>query len=287
MGIAIKRILTFGTSMAIALVLMSAVSHAQERADERRAVRGEEHDMQKTMRDVLSSLFDKDYSGMLASMASNDEDRIKENARRTFASLDGLVDSINREWRSRYNEDFKDGLAEASIPYSFQQEQQKNASLIVPAGTGFIPVSLHLVDEGRLISSWRVDIPDSVSQQQIKDSLQTALQEIDNQKASWPSDKRTAYSAVAQKIFAALANNQPALRQAVNEGASGQYRGQIGGAGQQSPEQQPQQQQQQHQQQMNQMVPPAGSMMNSRDPVSGSEGAPASNNPGQDMGRTR
>lgn len=64
--------------------------------------------------------------------------------------------------------------------------------------------SLRLVKEGVVGNGWRLDAPDSLTAQNLAESLSQHIKMVDDQKASWPNDVNDAYKLVAQHVFEAL-----------------------------------------------------------------------------------
>ena len=52
--------------------------------------------------------------------------------------------------------------------------------------------------------SWKIDLPDDITAQQLHDNLLTALTKCDENKANWPADVNDAYRAVTHQVFAAI-----------------------------------------------------------------------------------
>ncbi|HVS70287.1 MAG TPA: hypothetical protein VHQ47_03430 [Phycisphaerae bacterium] len=67
-----------------------------------------------------------------------------------------------------------------------------------PAGTA---LTLNLVDEN---NSWKIDLPDEISAQQLKDNLARHIQTLDDQKTTWPSDVNQAYRSTAYHVLQAF-----------------------------------------------------------------------------------
>jgi hypothetical protein len=74
-------------------------------------------------------------------------------------------------------------------------------------------VLLNLVNEGTLVPSWRIDIPDNVDGSRLHENLLTHLTAFDEDKSNWPSDVTLAYDLVSHHVLAALAGAPVAAAQ--------------------------------------------------------------------------
>ncbi|MGN6370885.1 MAG: hypothetical protein ACTHN5_21740 [Phycisphaerae bacterium] len=61
--------------------------------------------------------------------------------------------------------------------------------------------TLHLVNEGHIMNAWRLDVPDQISAEQLKQNLVKQIRMLDDQKATWPSDVNAAYRSVAYHVL--------------------------------------------------------------------------------------
>jgi hypothetical protein len=68
-------------------------------------------------------------------------------------------------------------------------------------------VSINLVNEGHVMNAWRINIPDQISAEQLKQNLVKHIQMLDDQKATWPSDVNAAYRATACHILQAFGDS--------------------------------------------------------------------------------
>ena len=72
-----------------------------------------------------------------------------------------------------------------------------NSNSIASAGD----VTLNLVNEGHVMNAWRIDVPEQISTEQLKQNLVKHIQMLDDQKATWPSDVNAAYRSVAYHVL--------------------------------------------------------------------------------------
>lgn len=64
--------------------------------------------------------------------------------------------------------------------------------------------TLNLVNEGHVMNAWRLDIPNQITADQLRQNLIKHIQMIDDQKATWPSDVNKAYQATAYHVLQAF-----------------------------------------------------------------------------------
>jgi hypothetical protein len=68
-------------------------------------------------------------------------------------------------------------------------------------------LTLNLVNEGHVMNAWRLDVPDQISTQQLKQNLIKHIQMLDDQKATWPSDVNAAYRATAYHVLQSFSDS--------------------------------------------------------------------------------
>jgi hypothetical protein len=89
----------------------------------------------------------------------------------------------------------------------------KTGTVHIPTARGVPAVSLSLVNEGTLVPSWRIDIPDDIDGRRLHDNLLTHVTAFDEDKSNWPGDVKAAYELVADHVLAALAGAPVAATQ--------------------------------------------------------------------------
>jgi hypothetical protein len=137
-----------------------------------------------------------------------DRDRIGNFKDQKFAELDGLIDKLSNDWKSKYNEslDINDVKVYENWLRVTKVDETKDytkANALFPASHGVseltVPVIKHQV-------TWKIDAPDELTGMQLVKNLQDHLTHFDNMKDQWPADKLEARRALAHHIFAALMN---------------------------------------------------------------------------------
>jgi hypothetical protein len=69
-------------------------------------------------------------------------------------------------------------------------------------------LSLHVADEGTLLTDWRLNTPDTLTAQRLHDNLKSRLTALLQSKDKWPAEQRDAYRVVSHQILAAI-SDQP------------------------------------------------------------------------------
>jgi hypothetical protein len=84
-------------------------------------------------------------------------------------------------------------------------DKGRNVALVsIPASHGLPAMTISMIHE--LPDQWRVDVPNNITGQQLKDNLSKHIAHIDGMKDKWPSDESDAYRAVAHHVLMAIYN---------------------------------------------------------------------------------
>jgi len=81
---------------------------------------------------------------------------------------------------------------------------QGNTSALVKSP---LAVTLHLINEGNILDTWRLESP-GLSGQQLRDNLIKCVSKLDQNKDQWPSDSLQAQQKVSYEILSAICNPQ-------------------------------------------------------------------------------
>jgi hypothetical protein len=181
------------------------------------------------------------FDNFCARLATPDYKRIKDFAnKRDVTEINGRIDQINKNWKTKYGEDFdaaktvyegfvmvKEG--EITNPADFQRGWPVATTSVMTADgpktvAANSPETVKMLDQGRNIAvvafpashnlpafnismiheavdDWRIDVPDDVSGQQIYDGLKTALTGFGDNVAAWPADKIDAYRDLGHRVL--------------------------------------------------------------------------------------
>jgi len=150
--------------------------------------------------------------------------------------LDGRIAQFQKDWKAKYNENFKihkDDVVFGNSMFTIAQgEIGKDAQLAgerVPAADSSKPATGgdRNLDKGRNIAyvtvaashglpelkvplihelpdMWKIDVPDSVTGQKLYDNLLKHLTMVNEQKDQWPSDVNDAYRMVSHHVLLAI-----------------------------------------------------------------------------------
>jgi hypothetical protein len=164
-------------------------------------------------------------------LSKGDRDRLDQNkdALKNNAALDGRIEQFQKDWKAKYNQDFKIPDKEAVYSNDFAMITQgaeartassklpadnarpaadadrmdrDYASLKIPASHGKPELTVPLVYEKA--RGWKIDVPDSVDSNKLRDNVQAALTHCDEMKDKWPSDVNEAYRGVTHAVLLAL-----------------------------------------------------------------------------------
>ena len=121
-----------------------------------------------------------------------------------FSQLNQETTTFRQKWQSKYGKAFD--IDDASAVFNFVQikgDQQDNrrATVTFPARAGMPAVNVPMVREDR---GWRIDVPDTLTAQQIADDLTSGIRPINAGDPPLPDDVNEAYHSSAQGTMAAL-----------------------------------------------------------------------------------
>jgi len=159
---------------------------------------------------IAEDALDKgNFDKLVSNLAAPDQDRIgKKFATQSFPDLDGRVDQLQKDFKSKYNDNFN--LNESKVFENWAKVQKTGetadktmVNVMLPASHGLPALTIPMVKDHE---AFRVDIPDQVNGDQLKQSLQDHLTEVDNMKDQWPTDKLDAQRAIVHHVFMAVMN---------------------------------------------------------------------------------
>lgn len=190
--------------------------------------------MNKT-RDTLTATVEaavsKDGLGdVVDTFTKADRDRIGKLDKSSWADYNMAVDKFRADWKAKYNEDFKisdkeqlvfaapvkmemgGGPGEARMAsdkidatLNGKDKSVNNMTTVMfPASGGAPAVKVSVQNEGTVMNSYKIDVPDTLEGNKLRDNLAKHIGEVDGMKDQWPSDKNEAYRIVSQHILAAI-----------------------------------------------------------------------------------
>jgi len=177
------------------------------------------------------------FDDLIERLSTPDRNRIGDFVKRDFAELDGRVDQIRKNWKTKYGSDFDasaamfDGFLKikegeitnptevsrhwpvspvmtadgaktvaSNAPESVKYlDQGRNVAVVMfPASHGLPGTTVSMIHEA--VDDWRIDVPDNLSGQQIYDNLKTALTSFGDNVAAWPADQTEAYRNIGHRV---------------------------------------------------------------------------------------
>jgi hypothetical protein len=148
------------------------------------------------------------FDDLVERLSKADRERLHDYANGdNFADLDAKVAQLQADFKARYNHDFdiKDESKVFGNFVSFSELKKDGfnvGTISIADSHGMPAVTLNLESTG---TAWKLDIPDTMTGEQLKMSLIKHLDMLSADKASWPADLNEAYRAFAHHVLAALA----------------------------------------------------------------------------------
>jgi hypothetical protein len=141
---------------------------------------------------------------LVESFAEPDRTRIGEVREDAFPQLNAEIDAFRQKWQSKYGRDFD--IEDDRAVFNFVTVQgdpndPNRATVTFAARAGMPQVTVPLVRE---TGGWRVDVPDTLTAQQLADALISGLKPINAGHTPLPDDVMEAYRSSAQGTMAAL-----------------------------------------------------------------------------------
>jgi hypothetical protein len=154
-------------------------------------------------------------------LAKPDRDRLSKGLNQNFADVDGRVDQFQKDWQAKYNQQFDIKNEEQAFPnsmFSVAQSEvaagdnagQNTATVQIQASHGLPALTVPMVHEAP--DRWKIDAPDSLTPEKLKQNVLDHLTAADEMKDQWPADVNEAHAFVAHHILMAIMD-QPVQHQ--------------------------------------------------------------------------
>ena len=196
----------------------------------------------KDSRDTLSSaveaaLTNNGLNDVVDRLTKADRDRIGKIDKASLGDLNAAIGKLKDDWKAKYNADFKLSDKEQVVfgtPVAIKVgDIADNARLagekLSPTGTtpadkaadkaanntatvsfpsaGDAPmVNLTLRNEGTVGGNYKIDVPDTLDANTLKQNLIMHINKVDSMKDKWPADANEAARVVSQHILAAISD---------------------------------------------------------------------------------
>jgi hypothetical protein len=163
---------------------------------------------------VQNALDNNNFKTMTNHLADADKKRL-EAAPVDLKDLNGAIDQFKKNWSSKYS-DAAFGVQDAEKVYSADfaaltsspgEAEGKMGKASIKESHGLPALDLNFVSQG---GKWRLDVPDSVTGDTLKQKLLTAVQELNADPSKWPADKTEATRLVTHKILSVVSGQDAA-----------------------------------------------------------------------------
>lgn len=166
-----------------------------------------QHEIEKTLGDVINQVLDKDFEDTVDNLAKEDRDRIGKASEQTSANLKLQVNKLKDAWKAKYGHAFD--ISGAQIPYLVTQTdtEGKRATVSLPSDDVVSALRVNLVNEGTVTNAWRIDLPNNITNAGLRSDLERAVKDINDGQAGWSANEKEAYRAVALRIFQTMSGS--------------------------------------------------------------------------------
>ena len=163
---------------------------------------------------TVDAVIAKDGRSVLSSYLS-EADRARIGDLSQNPELEQHLNKIRDLWTSKYNgifnlrdpqTIFKDAKTTVAV-----QNDRKMAQLTIPAHGDLGAVTLNFANEGKVIETWKLDIPDTMTKADLEAALLRQVKLVEESAPKWPNDQYQAYRMVAQQILEAFSTPVVAL----------------------------------------------------------------------------
>ncbi len=175
----------------------------------------ESGDIMKALASTVDATIAKDGRGVLpAYLAEPDRARIGDLS--LNAELEQHLNKVRDLWIAKFNGIFnlRDPQAvfkDARILIATQNDR-KMAQLTIPASGDLGALTLNFANEGRVLDTWKLDLPDTVTKDDLQAALLRQVKLVEQNAPKWPSDENQAYRMVAQQILEAFSTPVVAMK---------------------------------------------------------------------------
>jgi hypothetical protein len=156
---------------------------------------------------VEAALTKGSFDDMVERFNEPDRKRIGDLKDQKFDDLDGRVEAFRKDWKAKYNADFDidDNVLQnwLSVSKTGENSSVTTANAVMPASHGLPAITIPLVKDAM---AWRIDLPDSVSGQDLKNQVLTQITKLDEMRDKWPANPLEAKRSVVHHVYAALFN---------------------------------------------------------------------------------
>jgi len=130
--------------------------------------------------------------------------------------LEEHLAKIRDLWTAKYNgifnlRDPQTVFKDARVVTSIQNER-KMAQVTIPAHGDLGAVTLNFANEGKVIETWKLDLPDTTTKADVQAALLRQVKLVEQNAPKWPNDPYEAYRLVSQQILEAFSTPVVAMK---------------------------------------------------------------------------
>ncbi|HEY3167518.1 MAG TPA: hypothetical protein VGK57_09850 [Candidatus Binatia bacterium] len=167
----------------------------------------ESADIMNVLASTVDAVIAKDGRTVLpGNLAEPDRARIGDLSQNP--ELEQHLSRIRDLWTAKYNgifnlRDPQTVFKDAKITTAVQNDR-KMAQITISAKGDLGAVTLNFANEGKVIETWKLDIPDTMTRDDLQAALLRQVKLVEESAPKWPSNESEAYRMVAQQILEAF-----------------------------------------------------------------------------------
>jgi hypothetical protein len=164
---------------------------------------------------LTESALENDIEDYVEYLARDDRERIEDAIDSgTDDDFGRLTQTIQTSWNQRFANqpnrlsfDLEDEDLDRVVNFPFTlSADRRSATVQLPGRGGSMGPTLRLVQEGALANRWRIDVPDTLTGEQLKRELRRHMEMANSSSGSWPSDQDSAMRELVVHLLEPLAN---------------------------------------------------------------------------------
>ncbi len=209
MGKVIRKVTTLSV-LIFGAALFSVASAEDARA--RLGMEGQpitadsQQEIRQKLAEIVTSATDNDFEDLLDNLTEADRNRLGNISLQDVdkATFSQVRDAIKNRYGSMFDWDSMD-VKQSVFNYEMTKgTTDKVANVKIPTSHGLPSLTLKFVDEGVVKTTWRLDLPDAITGDQLKTSLTQHMMQINQEPMKFPTDKHQGAGYIAHHIFTAL-----------------------------------------------------------------------------------
>ncbi|HEV8607527.1 MAG TPA: antitoxin [Tepidisphaeraceae bacterium] len=164
----------------------------------------ESGDIMNLLGSTVDAVISKDGRAVLPTYLS-EADRARIGDLPQDPDLEQHLAKIRDLWTKKFNgifnlRDPQTVFKDARITTATQNDR-KMAQVTIPAKNDLGALTLNFASEGRVLDTWKLDIPDTMTKADLQAALARQIKKVEETAPNWPNDPYAAYRMVAQQIL--------------------------------------------------------------------------------------